>query len=148
MALALVHWYVARTFFQRDFNVVVAMAWTWVTNLFTVPPAYYMFFITGQIMLGRWADLSGYESFQRFWDTAMGATGGDPTSIDAWRTYFSVIVKGWGLALLIGSLPYAVIGYVVGYHWTLRLVRRWRMRRLQRRAERIAAQRDAAGEAV
>ena len=148
MALAVTHWYIARTFFRRDFNVVVAMAWTWVTNLFTVPPAYYMFFITGQIALGRWDDLSGYESFQKFWDTAMGATGGDPTSIDAWKTYFSVIIEGWVLALLVGSIPYAALGYVIGYHWTLRIVRRWRFRRQQRRAERLEERRGGAGEAI
>ena len=107
MALSAVHWYVARTFFKRDFSVVVAMAWTWVTNLFTLPIAYYIFFLTGQILLGRWDDLSGYESFQKFWVTAMGETGGDPTSIAAWETYFAVIVEGWGLAMLVGSLPLA-----------------------------------------
>ena len=29
MALAAVHWYIARTVFRRDFSVIVAMAWTW-----------------------------------------------------------------------------------------------------------------------
>ena len=133
MALSAVHWYVARTFFGRDFNVVVAMAWTWVTNLFTLPIAYYLFFLTGQILLGRWSDLSGYESFQKFWVTAMGDSGGDPTSLAAWETYFSVIVEGWGLALLVGSLPIAFISYFVGYYWTLRITRRWRAARLEKR---------------
>jgi len=136
MALTCVHWYIARTFFNRDFNVVVAMAWTWVTNLFTLAPAYYMFFLTGQILLGRWDDLSGYESFQRFWATAVGNT--NPFSLEAWQTYFSVIVEGWGLALLVGSLPFAVVGYVIGYHWTLHLVRRWRRIRQEKRAEQVA----------
>ncbi|MEX2454132.1 MAG: DUF2062 domain-containing protein [Rhodospirillaceae bacterium] len=138
MGLAFIHWYIARTFFNKDFNVVLAMAWTWVTNLFTLVPAYYMFFLTGQIMLGRWEDLSGYESFKRFWEAAMGGTGGDPTSLAAWKTYFSVIIEGWGFALLVGSLPFAVIGYIIGYSWTLNLVRRWRTRRLERRIARAA----------
>jgi len=144
MALTCLHWYVARTWFNRDFNVVVAMAWTWVTNVFTVPITYYLFFLTGQIMLGRWNDLSGYDSFQKFWLTAMGSTGSDPTSLNAWETYFSVIVKGWGLALLIGSVPFAALGYIVGYYWTLRIVRRWRVSRQEKRA-RLAAQRRLAG---
>lgn len=138
MALSAVHWYIARTFFKRDFSVIVAMAWTWVTNLFTVPIAYYTFFLTGQIILGRWNDLSGYESFITFWRTAMGETGGDPTSLQAWETYFSVIVEGWGLAMLVGSLPIAVIGYFVGYYWTLRIVLRWRTLRQERRAALVA----------
>jgi len=145
MALSALHWYIARTFFRRDFSVVVAMAWTWVTNLFTLPIAYYIFFLTGQILLGRWDDLTGYASFQKFWVTAMGETGGDPTSIAAWETYFSVIVEGWGLAMLVGSLPLAFIGYFVGYYWTLRIVRRWRVIRQEKRAARLA-ERIAAGE--
>jgi len=144
MALTCLHWYVARTWFNRDFNVVVAMAWTWVTNVFTVPITYYLFFLTGQIMLGRWNDLSGYDSFQKFWLTAMGSTGSDPTSLNAWETYFSVIVEGWGLALLIGSVPFAALGYIVGYYWTLRIVRRWRVLRKEKRAG-LAAQRRLAG---
>ncbi len=146
MALSAVHWYIARKFFNRDFSVVVAMAWTWVTNLFTLPIAYYTFFLTGQILLGRWNDLSGYESFQTFWVTAMGETGGDPTSLAAWETYFSVIVEGWGLALLVGSLPLAFIGYFVGYYWTLRIVRRWRAIRQEKRAAVAAARQIAARE--
>lgn len=145
MALSALHWYIARTFFRRDFSVVVAMAWTWVTNLFTLPIAYYIFFLTGQILLGRWDDLTGYASFQKFWVTAMGETGGDPTSIAAWETYFSVIVEGWGLAMLVGSLPLAFIGYFVGYYWTLRIVRRWRVIRQEKRAAKLA-ERIAAGE--
>jgi uncharacterized protein (DUF2062 family) len=145
MALSALHWYIARTFFRRDFSVVVAMAWTWVTNLFTLPIAYYIFFLTGQILLGRWDDLTGYASFQKFWITAMGETGGDPTSIAAWETYFSVIVEGWGLAMLVGSLPLAFIGYFVGYYWTLRIVRRWRVIRQEKRAAKLA-ERIAAGE--
>jgi uncharacterized protein len=145
MALSALHWYISRTFFKRDFSVVVAMAWTWVTNLFTLPIAYYIFFLTGQILLGRWHDLSGYESFQKFWITAMGETGGDPTSIAAWETYFSVIVEGWGLAMLVGSLPLAFTSYFVGYYWTLKIVRRRRFIRQEKRAAKLA-ERLAAGE--
>jgi|TARA_A100001037_G_scaffold35069_1_gene27244 uncharacterized protein (DUF2062 family) len=143
MALTCVHWYIARTFFKRDFNLVVALAWTWVTNLFTVPICYYTFFLTGQIMLGRWNDLTGFSSFQKFWVTAMGETGGDPTSLQAWEIYFSIIVEGWGLALLVGSIPFAILGYICGYHWTLRMVRRWRAARLEERRQKAAARRLA-----
>lgn len=144
MGLSGIHWYISRTFFKKDFNVVVAMAWTWLTNVFTLIPAYYAFFITGQIFLGRWADLSGYQSFRRLWHTAMGGAS-DPTSLHAWQTYFNVIINGWELAILVGSIPFAILGYIVGYHWTLYLVKRWRRLRYERWAER-AAQRSEEGE--
>jgi len=133
MGLTFIHWYCSRTFLKKDFNVVVAMAWTWVTNVFTVPICYYLFFLTGQILLGRWSDLTGYESFNKFWTTAMGGAGSDPTSLQAWDSYFSIIIEGWGLALIVGSIPFALIGYFGGYYWTLSFVRRWRTRRAERR---------------
>ena len=34
------------------FNLIAALAWTWVTNIFTVPIVYYVFLITGRLMLG------------------------------------------------------------------------------------------------
>ena len=139
MVITFVHWYVSKVIFKKDFNVVVAMAWTWVTNFFTVPICYYAFFLTGQVILGRWDDLTGFDSFRNFWETAMGRTGGDPTSLSAWETYFSIIVEGWGLAILVGSIPFAFLGYVIGYHWTLRVVMRWRAAKLAKRAARADA---------
>ena len=141
MALTILHWYISRKFFRKDFNVVIAMAWTWVTNFVTVPVCYYAFFLTGQVLLGRWNDLSGFESFNNFWQTAMGKTGNDPTSIQAWETYFSIIFEGWGLAILVGSVPFAVVGYVVGYYWTLRVAIRWRAAKLAKRAAQADARR-------
>jgi uncharacterized protein (DUF2062 family) len=64
----------------------------------------------------------------------------------AWNTYFSVIVEGWGLAMLVGSLPLAFIGYFVGYYWTLRIVRRWRVIRQEKRAVKLAERRLGAQE--
>ena len=137
MILTLFHWYIARTFFNKGFNVVIAMAWTWVTNVFTVPVCYYVFFLTGQVVLGRWDDLSGFSSFNQFWLTVMGETGSDPTSLIAWEKYFSIIVEGWGLALVIGFIPYSILGYLIGYSWSLRIIKRWRRTRLERRRARI-----------
>ena len=42
--LALVH---SRKFFRKDFNVVIAMAWTWVTNFVTVPVCTCFFYWSG-----------------------------------------------------------------------------------------------------
>ena len=48
---------------QWNFNVVVAMAWTWVTNVFTLGPIYYVFLVTGRLMLGEEGSLTGYDEF-------------------------------------------------------------------------------------
>ncbi len=63
MYLVFMTWVIGRKVFKYDFNLIVALAWTWVTNVATMLPTYYIFYITGQIMLGRWNDISGYQSF-------------------------------------------------------------------------------------
>jgi hypothetical protein len=42
-------------------------------------------------------------------------------------------------------LPLAFIGYFVAYYWTLRIVRRWRVIRQEKRTAKLA-ERQAAGE--
>ncbi|MDS4071718.1 MAG: DUF2062 domain-containing protein, partial [Defluviicoccus sp.] len=36
------------------FNLLVGVAWTWVTNVLTMWPCYYVFYVTGRLMLGDW----------------------------------------------------------------------------------------------
>ena len=135
MWLTLIHWYVSRTFFGKDFNVVLAMAWTWVTNVFTVVPVYYVIFLLGQLCLGNWNDLTGYEGFQKFLKSAMIGPGG----LDSWSHNFAIIVEGWWLKMVVGSVPVAALAYIIGYRWAMKLVLRWRSLRRQRRSTRRAA---------
>ncbi len=133
MAIVLLNWMAFRRINPRwDFNVIHAMAWTWVTNFATVLPAYYVFYFTGQVLLGRWDDLTGYEAFAGLWGarfTNDAATDYIAGEIDTFRAYFDVIVEGWGLALLVGCWPYAIIGAWIGHSWSLKLAiaRRRRM---------------------
>ena len=126
MMFVLVHWLAVRRFAPRwDFNVVHAMAWTWVTNFATVLPSYYMFYVTGQLLLGRWDDLTGYEGFIKLWDASTApATTTDylPGAVSEPSVYFDVIVAGWGLAMLVGCPPYAFVAAWAGYVWSLKLI--------------------------
>ena len=61
MPVVLGTWLIARRVFKWDFSLLQSLAWTWTTNAFTALPCYYIFFLTGQVMLGRWSDLSGYD---------------------------------------------------------------------------------------
>ena len=109
-------WLIARKLFKWDFSLIVGLAWTWVTNVFTMLPVYYAFYLTGQVMLGNWNDLSGYNSFVeayfRTFDEGLGT----------WETvqmYAVMIVKDWGLAMAVGSLPWAALGGWLGYKFGL-----------------------------
>lgn len=136
MAMVLLNWIAFRKLNPRwDFNVIHAMAWTWVTNFATVLPVYYVFYLTGQLLLGRWDDLTGYDGFVRLWGASFIA--GDSADyiageIDTFRTYLDVIIEGWGLALIVGCWPYAIVGAWIGYSWSLKLALA-RRRRLARR---------------
>jgi len=141
MAMVMAQWLFCRALRRWEFNVVHAMAWTWITNVLTLLPFYYMFYVTGQVFLGRWGDLSGYRSFTRLWETSFisgtGAGGAAIGAVEGWVegfwTYFDVIIAGWGLAMLVGCIPYAIIAAWLGYRWSLGLVLHHRRARFERR---------------
>lgn len=112
-----------------DFNLVVGLAWTWVTNIFTVPPVYYVFLVTGRLMLGHWDTVSGYGEFQ---DTLAKLLQADATWYEALWIYVWGIFQIWGVPLFVGSIPWAILSAWLGYRWSLRLVREFRMRRVRR----------------
>ena len=128
MMFVLAHWLAVRRFAPRwDFNVIHAMAWTWVTNFATVLPAYYLFYVTGQVILGRWDDLTGYGGFVEHRDASIVE---DPTTDylpgASWflETFYEgiAILASLGLAMLVGCPPYAVAAAWIGYVWSLKLV--------------------------
>jgi len=109
-----------------DFNVVVGMIWTWLTNVFTAPPIYYAFLVTGQIMLGRWGETSGYALFQ---DRLVKLMQTDATFMESLLIYVVGIFDAWGMPMMIGCIPWAIVGAFLGYWWSLRLIRRFQSHR-------------------
>jgi len=127
MAIVAVIWAVARLVRPAwDFNLVVGMLWTWLTNIFTVPPIYYVFLITGEGMLGRWGEADGYAVFS---SRLVELLQTDATFLDSLWVYAAGIFQAWGVPMLLGSMPWAIAGAFLGYWWSLRLIRRFRARR-------------------
>lgn len=131
MVFCLFTWMIAKRFTKWDFSLIVSLAWTWSTNVITLVPAYYLFFITGQIMLGRYDDVSGYGEFASTWGRAMGDNPDAGFWESAW-SYTVMLIKGWGLPMLIGCVPWSILGGWAGYNWSLRFVRQHRRRRLRK----------------
>ena len=124
-------WLITRKFFRWDFSLIVALAWTWTTNVITILPAYYLFFITGQILLGRFDTLSGYNEFLSLWNENVIEEGSMGYLAWVWA-YTVFLVKGWGLPLAIGCLPWSILGAWGGYVWCLRFINNYRkVRRLR-----------------
>ena len=109
-----------------DFNVVIGMLWTWLTNVFTVPPIYYVFLLTGEAMLGRWGESGSYGMFSK---RLVGLLETDATFLESLWVYAVGIFEAWGVPMLIGCLPWALAGAFQGYWWSLRLIHQFRDRR-------------------
>jgi uncharacterized protein (DUF2062 family) len=142
MMLVLATWFVASRLFSWNFSLMLGLAWTWVTNAVTILPFYYAYYVTGQVMLGHWDDLTGFETFAALWT---GTFTADIGFWDALTAYAVEVVAGWGLPLVVGSLPWVVVSGAGGYWVSLRISRRRQAVRAARKAEaeRRRAARDA-----
>lgn len=141
MAIALGAWVVARRLFKWDFSLIQGLAWTWATNVFTAAPCYYTFFLTGQILLGRWDDLGGYDSFVHTFTTTMSSETG---FLEALAAVGKLVVLDWGFAMWVGSIPWAVLAGWLGYRISLKFVIAYRIARAKRLAKRLAGGQPAA----
>lgn len=125
-----VTWLVARRLFNWDFNLVIGAGWTWTTNMLTMLPCYYAFYVTGQLILGHVDDIFGYASFVGAWEQAFDGEVGLWEGLVA---YAGIMARDWGLAMLVGSIPWAIGGGWLGYVLGLRFARARRARRMARR---------------
>jgi uncharacterized protein (DUF2062 family) len=99
------------------FNIIAALAWTWVTNIFTLPIVYYVFLVTGRLMLGRWEQPMGFENFSTKLNEVIALGGGSLTAV--WGITLTM-VDLWGVPLFIGCIPWAILTGWIGYIWTLK----------------------------
>jgi len=118
-------WVISRKLFNWDFHLLNGLAWTWLSNVFTLLPIYYLFFLTGQVMLGRFDDLTGYDGFLILMD---GAQKVNLSDWDAMRGWLATILEGWGVSMLVGCVPWAVLSSWIAYIWSLAFVRKYRAR--------------------
>lgn len=133
MYLCLMTWFIFRFSKKLNFSLVIACAWTWVTNVFTMLPTYYLFYATGQVMRGQWQNITGYETFLNSWHAAF------VDSSDLWQSMLDLmklLARELGLSMGIGCLPYAVVGAWLSYWLSLKYVQRKRRRKNEKRAKR------------
>ena len=138
MALVLGTWLFSRRFLNWDFSLVNGLAWTWTTNVFTVLPAFYLFYLTGQVLLGNFSDPLGYDAFKTVFHVAEQRAADDPGSAgfqlgNLWRAF--------GLPLFLGSAVWAAVSGWVSYQIASAFLTRYR----ELRAERMAKARKRPG---
>lgn len=128
---------------EWNFNLLVALAWTWITNVATAPPIYYLYIVTGRTLMGRWEKVRDYETFAgRLTETLADDAGW----FDLLRVYAVNLVNKFGVPLFVGCIPWVLLGSWLGYRWSrsfiigMRRVRERRRLRIARtRAPRQAA---------
>lgn len=119
-----------------EFNMVVALAWTWATNVFTVAPIYYVFLVAGHFMLGRWNKLRDFDVFQQKIDASLASDAGPLQTL--W-IYMVSLFEQFSVPLWLGCIPWALLLAWIGYRWSLRLVINIRSRREARRTKRLGS---------
>ena len=130
MLLVLATWIPVRGRRRWDFSLIVALAWTWITNVATLFPIYYVFYVTGQLILGRWHDLSGYQAFVHVWHEAFG---GEHGIVESLRIFAMLVARVQGLAMAVGWIPHALFFGWLGHRWTARYLHHRRTKKRERR---------------
>jgi uncharacterized protein (DUF2062 family) len=115
-------WLVIRKLFQKDSSLLQAFIWVWVNNPLTVVPMYYVFYVTGLWLTGEGDQAAGYGTFATLLEPGDGP----------WLTKVTSLMTAIGVPLLVGSVPYAILGALVSYAWAMALVLRRRARRMRR----------------
>lgn len=126
MYLVFFTWLACRRSERLNFSLIIALAWTWISNVFTMWPLYYVFYVTGKLLLGRLETASGYQGFVEKWEAVLANAGG---VIDSVLVSAKMIAQDQGIPLMVGCLPYAFGGAWVSYQWSLKYVRRRRLAR-------------------
>ena len=132
MMLATACWVIYRLIGRKSgFSLPVALAYTWVSNVFTAIPIYYLFFATGRLLLGQWRDLVGLSAFAE--EFRRLSTSGTQNLFEQVWTFTVQLFESFGIPLFLGCLPWMAISAWFGYTYTLGLIRRRNERREQKR---------------
>ncbi len=132
MALVFITWIVATRVFGWDFCLVNGLAWTWTTNIVTIVPAYYLFYLTGQILMGNFSDPLGYEAFHSLFVLSENQDADIFTTLAA---QLEVLWKFFGIPLFMGSAVWAVVSGWLSYKLSYGFVRRYQEHRARRMAK-------------
>ena len=120
MLLVAALWSLAKLAAPRfTFNLLVAMAWTWVSNVLTAPFFYYMFLVTGNVMMRDPDPFTSFDVFRTRLEDVMAADSG---FIESLWLYTEQIFAIWGAPMMMGCIPWVILSGWLGYVWCLRFL--------------------------
>ena len=124
-------WWLCRYVAKWHFSLIIAMAWSWLSNPITMIPLYYLYYITGRLMLLDFDGEQDFESFSRMIGEHLTLEGG------IWETIvevFHFMLEQIGTSILIGFIPYSILLGAGGYWVSLKLATRYAEARKKRLA--------------
>ena len=124
-------WLIAKKL-KWSFSLPLALAWTWVTNVITLVPVYYVFYVVGQFLRGKWSELTGYESVSRLIENVFLS---EASFWEKTKEFITLFVEDWGISMFLGCIPFIIGGYIVGYRFTIRLEKIWQKRKGKKKNE-------------
>ena len=86
MYLVFMTWLIGKKIFKWSFSLPLGLAYTWLTNVFTLVPFYYAFYATGQWMLCR--PVAAFDNLKGTIETAFNA---DFSFVEKWTFFFKMI---------------------------------------------------------
>ncbi len=135
--MVMVAWAAVRAIAPKwNFNMIVAIAWVWLSNVFTLGPLYYGFLVTGRLMMGHHDAVPGYQTFSKELSNALSVDAG---GLEGFWDQTVNLFELYGVPMLIGCVPWALIWGWIGYKWTLVYLHRRRRRAAEKRALRGTA---------
>lgn len=134
MWLVSMTWLFYKKVLKRSFSLPLGLAFTWITNVFTMVPVYYVFYVTGQMLMGHWDSISGYSHLKTIIQQTFMS---DLSFVDEWVLFFKLLLKDWGMAMTVGCLPWMVFGYWFGTRLTLGLLKDYHLLREKRRLAKL-----------
>lgn len=137
-------WLIARRF-KWEFSLIVSAAWTWITNVATLVPSYYLFYVTGEFILGRGAQATDYDKFAQQYESEAAAA---PDGLWESTLAFFDMMTSWGQSMLVGCIPYVIFFGLIGYKLSLIFVVRHRAAKKERQAQRRKLRLDAVKKTV
>ena len=120
MWLVSMTWFFYKKVLKSSFSLPLGLAFTWITNVFTMVPVYYVFYVTGQMMMGHWDSISGYSHLKSIIHQTFMS---DLSFKDEWILFFKLLLQDWGIAMIIGCIPWMILGYWLGYRLTLQFIK-------------------------
>lgn len=125
MPLVFFTWVILKKF-NCHFSLPLALAWTWVTNVVTLVPIYYVFYLTGQMIRFNFDDITGYQSVKKLIEDVFLA---EASSLEQFEAFLELFFIDWGVSMLIGCIPWAILSVIMGYKLTLKFEEKRRFRK-------------------